>query len=700
MPHKFSLCWVAVAVWLLVAVSAEAKNPQPKNSADPTATQTVLQAALAPMIDAHRGTVAVRFEHLVTGDAYAYQADQQMPSASLIKLPVMMAAYEAAARGALSLDERCVFEEADKTPGSGLLSTHLSPGAQLSLRDMIRLMIGWSDNAATNVVIERVGIKAVNDLMDRLGCPHTRLNSLVFKRETSIAPELSAKYGLGVMCPKETVLLLKRLAEDDPFAAGIGKGYGKADAAAVKEMSEEMREHLRACQSTSMAPRLLPDGVVIAHKTGSVADARCDAGIIESPVGPIAYCVMTADNVDQSWSDENEAAKLIAEVTKAAYDRFLKPDGEVEAPRVARVLRMGSDGEMVENLQRTLNRRMKPSPELGVDGDFGPNTVRAVQRFQTNVGLEPSGVVDSEFWKALGPLVLKDDPAPPPEEVNAGPQQRQPADPLSGPPTTTCKAWAIADAESGKVLWGYNEGLTRDPASTTKIMTAYLVTKLAEENADVLSEVITFSERADNTTGSTADVRVGERVSTGELLYGLMLPSGNDASVAFAEHFGNRFPAVEGKPNGGSPYERFVQAMNAAANELGMSGTGYRNTHGLTDEGHVTTAADLVKLAHAAMKYETFRRVVGTPRRGATLGSVDGYQRNTVWNNSNQLLRLEGFYGVKTGTTGPAGACLVAAGQRDDKPLIVVVLGSTSGDARYVDSRNLFRWAWKELNAK
>jgi len=89
--------------------------------------------------------------------------------------------------------------------------------------------------------------------------------------------------------------------------------------------------------------------------------------------------------------------------------------------------------------------------------------------------------------------------------------------------------------------------------------------------------------------------------------------------------------------------------------------------------------------------------VVATPQYGTTLGSVSGYQRNIVWRSTNQLLRIEGYDGIKTGTTGAAGNCLVSTGERDGRRLFVVVLGATSTEARYTDTRNLFRWAWRDL---
>ena len=96
------------------------------------------------------------------------------------------------------------------------------------------------------------------------------------------------------------------------------------------------------------------------------------------------------------------------------------------------------------------------------------------------------------------------------------------------------------------------------------------------------------------------------------------------------------------------------------------------------------------------MNTPLFADYVATRRRGCTLTGPGGYQRNIVWNNTNRLLPIEGYEGVKTGTTSAAGACLVSAGRRGDDQLLIVVLGSTSSDARYTDTRNLYRWAWNK----
>src|SRR6476661_6977091 len=131
--------------------------------------------------------------------------------------------------------------------------------------------------------------------------------------------------------------------------------------------------------------------------------------------------------------------------------------------------------------------------------------------------------------------------------------------------------------------------------------------------------------------------------------------------------------------------------MNRQAGLLGMADTHYENPHGLPAKGHQSSASDLVKLAHAAMQNPLFRQYVNTRQHGTKVTGEGGYERNVAWKNTNKLLSIEGYSGVKTGTTTGAGACIVSWGERNGRERIVVVLGSTASDARYVDARNLFR---------
>lgn len=281
--------------------------------------------------------------------------------------------------------------------------------------------------------------------------------------------------------------------------------------------------------------------------------------------------------------------------------------------------------------------------------------------------------------------------------VSAQPAKEAPkaAERLDGPPIVSAKAWVIADGKTGKVLWGANEAEARPMASTSKIMTAWIVLRLAADDEKVLDEVVTYSERAAKTIGSSAKLNAGEKVPVKELLYGLLLPSGNDAATALAEHFGSRL----GDKKERDAEQRFVAEMNRRAKALNLKELSYKDPHGLSAE-NVSSARDLAALAFEAMKDERFRAYVSTRKHDCEVIGPDGNKRKVSWTNTNKLLDIEGYEGVKTGTTTPAGNCLVACGTRSGDRLIVVVLGSTAADGRYVDARNLFRWAWLERASK
>lgn len=653
----------------------------------------VLETRLKGMAEAHEGEVSFVVKHLATGDTINYEADRVMPTASLIKIAIMVEAYRQAHEDGLDLDELVTLEEEDKVPGSGILTTHFSAGARLSLRDVIRLMIAYSDNTATNLVLDRVGIDSTCETMIEWGLVETKINSKVFRRDTSVNMDRSVKYGLGSTTANETASLLEMLSNGELF---------------VESLNEQMMQHLRACDDDTKIKSQLPSGTIVAHKTGAISNVRCDGGIIETSSGPLVVVVLTNKNSDQSWTSDNAAQRLCGSIARAAFDHFHRESGS----EPSRILAVGSTGRLVEALQRTLNDRMDPSPGLAVDGDFGPNTENAVKTFQVSKDLEETGVVDETTWSALGTLLLTEAPVASPDEINSMIRIRAPEDALEGEPFVTCQAWAIADRESGEVMFEKNSNSSRDIASTTKIMTALVVLDWARQDESRLEEIVTFSRQADETIGSTAGLNAGEQISVRELLYGLLLPSGNDASVALAEHVGRSMlgsddELVEDDESkldeltlNRLGYERFVEEMNAQSKRLGMDATTYRNPHGLTENGHKSSAADLLKVARAALGDPLFAEIVNTDQRGAKVGSELGYERNVKWTNTNRLLRIEGYGGVKTGTTRAAGACLVALAHLEERELLIVILGATSSDARYVDARNLVRHAKASLQSE
>ena len=269
--------------------------------------------------------------------------------------------------------------------------------------------------------------------------------------------------------------------------------------------------------------------------------------------------------------------------------------------------------------------------------------------------------------------------------------KREPADRPDGPPVVSAKGWAVADGRTGAILASSDPPAPLAIASVSKIMTAWLVLKLAAADPKVMDETVTFSAKAYQTGGTSAKLRAGEKLPVRDLLHGLLLPSGNDAAVALAEHFGARLATGEGAEK--APAEEFVAAMNREAAALKMTGTRYLDPHGLGNNR--STPRDLAVLAVAALKNDTFRALVAARRHSCTATATDGTTRTVVWENTNRLLGIEGYDGVKTGTTTAAGYCLVGSARRDDEHRVVVVLGATSNDSRYVDARNLVRWGWQ-----
>jgi D-alanyl-D-alanine carboxypeptidase (penicillin-binding protein 5/6)/beta-lactamase class A len=274
----------------------------------PAADNNDLEARLAPLVQAHKGKAAVAVKHLLTGESYYQSADEPMPTASLIKLAVMVEAYQQALEGRVALADRVTLRAADKVPGSGILTEHFSDGASFALRDAVRLMVVYSDNTATNLVLDKTGIREVNRRMEALGLPNTRINAKVFRGSTtSVDPERTKRFGLGSTTARESVALLERLQNGELV---------------TPTACLAMLSHLRRCDDKEKFPRFLPAGTVVAHKTGSVNAARTDAGILYLESGPVALCVLTAENADTSWRADNAGNLLCAKAARAVYDYF------------------------------------------------------------------------------------------------------------------------------------------------------------------------------------------------------------------------------------------------------------------------------------------------------------------------------------------------------------------------------------------
>ena len=231
----------------------------------------------------------------------------------------------------------------------------------------------------------------------------------------------------------------------------------------------------------------------------------------------------------------------------------------------------------------------------------------------------------------------------------------------------------IYDRNSKTILYEKNGKKQVPMASTTKIMTSIVVL----ENAN-LSDVVTIDKKAAGTGGSRLGLKTNDKITVHDLLYGLMLKSGNDAAVALAIHVGG---SVEG----------FSKLMNQKAKEMGLVNSHFVTPHGLDEKEHYTTAYELACMADYALKIPKFKEIVGSKSYNIT---INGASR--IISNTNELLgNLDGVYGVKTGFTNGAGRCLVTACKRGNLDIITVVLGADTKKIRTTDSIKLIEYAYK-----
>ncbi len=235
------------------------------------------------------------------------------------------------------------------------------------------------------------------------------------------------------------------------------------------------------------------------------------------------------------------------------------------------------------------------------------------------------------------------------------------------------RAAIIYDRTSKTVLWGKEENTKRAMASTTKIMTSIVVL----ENAN-LTDTVTISKKAANTGGSRLKINTNDKITVNDLLYGLMLRSGNDAAVALAEYVGG---SIEG----------FADLMNKKAEELNLKNTHFVTPHGLDSDTHYTTAYELALITDYALQNTKFANIVNTKTTTINVNSVP----RTITNTNELLGNLDGVNGVKTGFTNNAQRCLVTSTTRNSHQIICVVLGADTKKIRTQDSVKLIEYAFK-----
>ena len=264
-----------------------------------------LRGPLEQRIARHKGTVGLYVKDLTTGETLSIRGSEQFPSASVIKVPILVELFAQVERGPLALAHPLIMLASDQRPGSGVLQ-FLSTPHTLTVGDAAMLMTILSDNSATNLIIDKVGIRNVNARMDSLGLTHTRLHAKVFLgSSTTIDTAATRQWGLGVTTPEEMGTLFEKMYRGTAVSASASK---------------QMLDMLRRNFDYEEIPRLMPPGVAVAHKTGKLDASRSDCGIVYNQGRDYVLCVFTKDNQDRSWRVDTEARVTIGELARIVHE--------------------------------------------------------------------------------------------------------------------------------------------------------------------------------------------------------------------------------------------------------------------------------------------------------------------------------------------------------------------------------------------
>jgi beta-lactamase class A len=255
-----------------------------------------LHRSLDAIAVAHHGVLGYTVLNLDTGERLSLRGDETFPTASLIKVPILVTLYDLVDKKQLSLDDPITDLKIDQVPGSGVLQ-FMHPGMSMSVHDAASLMIILSDNTATNLILDRIAIRRVWQKMESLGLPHSKVHSKTYLRMTSVAMDSSVKYGLGVSTPNEMAHLFELLAEGKAVNAG-------ADSA--------MLDILRNNADGDSMQRTI-DGMSVPHKTGATDSVRTECALFRLQSRVVA-CGFTKQNTDIRWVVDNEAQVALGKI--------------------------------------------------------------------------------------------------------------------------------------------------------------------------------------------------------------------------------------------------------------------------------------------------------------------------------------------------------------------------------------------------
>jgi beta-lactamase class A len=276
-------------------------------AASPRADTASLRRVLDSIADRHRGVVGYAVVDVESGDRISRRGDEKFPTASLIKVGVLVTVFDLVAKGQLSLDDPLTVLAIDQMEGSGVLQ-YFHGGATITVKDAAWLVSTISDNTATNLLLDRINIRRMWVKMDSLGLPATRIHSKVNLRNTSVAMDSSVKYGLGVTTPNEMARLFELLAR------------GRA----VNPQADSTILHMLERNTANFMLQRYAGGVRAAFKDGETNQNRTECTLWYLRRRVVA-CVMTRENKDESWVIDNEAQVAMGNMGRAIIAAFGGP---------------------------------------------------------------------------------------------------------------------------------------------------------------------------------------------------------------------------------------------------------------------------------------------------------------------------------------------------------------------------------------
>jgi beta-lactamase class A len=285
----------------------------------------LLQRELASIAAVHHGKVAVYAHNLKTGQTASLDPDQPVKTASVIKMGILLDAAEQIRTGHASLDEKLVLTQANQVEGSGVLGQLTAP-LTLTLRDVLHLMVVLSDNTATNMAIERLGLQHINATLHAAGLSNTLLYKKVYLPPQGPMPADQPRFGLGKTTAQEMASVMERFAE---CRLNLDGGPSRSEDG---QLCGAMLHMLRSQQDRDGLPRYLEAldtsevGSAIANKTGALDQVRNDVALIATKSGPIVIAAFTWDNTDQRWTGDNEAEQTLGKIAQTIVNRW-SPQG-------------------------------------------------------------------------------------------------------------------------------------------------------------------------------------------------------------------------------------------------------------------------------------------------------------------------------------------------------------------------------------